>query len=584
MSVDMHVAPGTDTHSYRLPPGGDAGVQDADPITTQIIRRGLASAAAQMKQALMRTAYTPLIYDILDFAVGIYDPQVRLLGQAPSLPLFLGALNFAIEEAVAGVGGAEALDPGDILVYNWPYGTGAHSQDTVLLRPVFHDGELIAYCAIKAHWIDNGAKEPYCTDTTDVHQEGTFLPGVKLYRNDEPVPDVLRIILANSRMPRELEGDMRAQAIGLRAGEAPILRLIERYGLDTFKSATERIFDHGEAVVRKYIEAIPDGRYVASGVIDDNGVDDDEIPFTIAVEIDGSDVRFDLTDAPDEQRGPMNCPLPTTVCMARVAIALIAGNGEQPNEGHFRPIEVVTRPGTMWHPLPPAPCFLYGWPAIQGVDVIFTALAQAIPDGVPASSGSDSPSLVWWGTREATGEPWGDGAAHPVGQGGSARGDGANSLMHHIEGGSSFTPTEVREAHFPWLLEKVELAQDSGGAGRHRGGLGVDFFFTLLEDAWLTSGVERQKNQPPGADGGLPARANSTIVRHVDGRLEPTGKRTGLFLQKGSTFELRTAGGGGHGSPAERDPEAVLRDVRDGYVSEEQARLDYPHAFADAAQ
>jgi N-methylhydantoinase B len=573
-----------ETTVYRAGMGTATGAVDADPITTEVIRHGLDSAANQMKRALIRTAFSPIIYEVLDFAVAIYDRQVRLLAQAPSLPFFMGTMNFCVEAAVAAVGGAEALEPGDIILYNFPYGTGSHPQDCAVVMPIFlNDQELIGYTTIKGHWLDIGGKEPYSTDTVDVFQEGTIFPGVKLYHRGKLVPDIYRMALANSRVPKMVAGDINAEVVGVRTGAAALLRVVERYGLDTFRQSVERMFDHGEAIVRSYFERIPDGRYVGHGEMDSNGITDDPVPFEVILEVSGSNVCLDYSHAPDAQPGPINCPIPSTVSASRIAITMLAGRSESPNEGHFRPLEVVTRPGSMFHPLPPSPCFLYGWPAMQAMEVIYEAVSKALPQAVPACSGGDICALVWWGVREATGEPWADGAPHPVGQGAHYRGDGASSLIHHAEAATRFSPTEVWEQRNPWMMEKVELAQDSGGPGKYRGGLGVDLFFHLLEDSYVTSAVERTKNAPWGLAGGLPARPNGATLRYADGSRIHFGKATRLKVPKGATLELYNGGGGGYGPPVERDPEAVLADVREGYISEEHACRYYPHVFEDSS-
>jgi N-methylhydantoinase B len=566
---------------YRAGKGLGACVADADPVTTEVIRNGLNSAANQMKRALIRTSFSPVIYEVLDFAVAIYDREIRMLAQAPSLPFFMGTMNFCVEAAVEAAGGEDALEPGDIVLYNFPYGTGSHPQDAAVVMPVFlHDQELIGYTTIKAHWLDIGGKEPYSTDTVDVFQEGTIFPGVKLYSRGALVRDIWKFVVANSRVPKMVAGDINAEVAGVRTGAAALLRVVERFGFETFRRCVERMFDHGEAVVRSYFERIPDGRYVGHGAMDDNGLDDEQVPFEVVLEVEGSTVRLDYSNAPDAHPGPINCPVASTVSASRIAITMLAGGGEAPNEGHFRPLEVVTRPGSMFHPVPPSPCFLYGWPAIQAIEVVYHALSHAIPEAVPACSGGDINGIVWWGVRESTGEPWADGSPHPIGQGAHARGDGASSLIHHGEAATRFSPVEVWEARNPWLLEKVELAPDSGGAGRHRGGLGVDMFFQMLEDSYATTVVERTRNAPWGLEGGLAGRPNSLAVRRPDGRRESLrGKNTRLLLRRGSTLELYNGGGGGYGPASERDPDAVHADVREGYVTEEEARRQYPHAF-----
>jgi N-methylhydantoinase B len=578
-ALGTDLTPGTIV-SHRGGLGQASGMADPDPVTTEIVRNGLNAASEQMKRALMRTAFSPVIYEVLDFAVAIYDRQLRMLAQAPAQPLFLGTLDFCIRGAVEGVGGEEALEPGDILLYNVPYGTGAHPQDAGMVMPVFHEArELVGYTVIKAHWLDIGAKEPYCTDTVDVFQEGTLFPGVKLYSRGVLVSDIYRIALANSRVPKFVGGDINAEVTGVRTGAAALLRVFERFGPERFWEAIERMFDHSEAVVRGFFEDFPDGRYVGEGRMDSDGLSDDPVPFQVALEVKGSSVTVDLSSAPNVA-GPMHSPLPITMSAARVAISLLAGGSEAPNEGHFRPIEVLTRVGSVFHPLPPAPCYLAFVPAMQATEAIYHALAQALPEIVPASSGGCDCALVWWGNRERTGEPWADGSPHPVGQGGHVNDDGASSLIHFVQSMSRFSPVEVWEARNPWLLEKVELAADSAGPGRHRGGLGTDFVFRMLEDSFVTSVVERQKTPPWGLAEGLSGRPNAIDLRQPDGPREPLGKVT-LAVPKGAAIELQTGGGGGWGPPGGRDPELVRHDIREGYTTEAHARRHYPHAFVD---
>lgn len=558
---------------------------DADPVTTEIIRHGLNAAADQMKRALVRTSFSPVIYEVLDFAAALYDRDICMLAQAPSLPVFMGTMSFCVRAAVDAVGGEDALEPGDIILYNDPYGTGSHPQDAAMVMPVFlDDRELIGYAAIKAHWLDIAGKDPYSTDTVDVFQEGTIFPGVKLVSRGRVVSDIFRLATANTRVPKMVAGDINATLVGVRTGAAGLVRVVQRYGLEHFRDAVAHMYDHGEAIVRDWFSRLPQGRYVAQGEMDSNGITDDPVPFEITVDIGPDGVRLDFTNAPPQQEGPINCPLPSTVSASRIAISMLAGGTTAPCEGHFRPIEVVTRPGTLFHPLHPAPCFLYGWAGDQAIEVIYRAIAAAAPETVPAASGGDICALVWWGTRRDTGEPWTDGAPHPIGQGASVRGDGASSLMHVSEAATRLTSTEVWEAKNPWLLRRAELAADSGGAGQHRGGLGVDMSFEMLEDAYLTSTVERTKNAPWGLSGGTPGRPNSVEVVLPDGTTASYAKTTRLKLPAGAVVHLHTGGGGGFGDPAERDPRDVARDLRDGYITPAHAQAHYPHALAgDAA-
>ena len=558
---------------------GSAQNTGADPITTEVVRHALNSAANQMKQALIRTSFSPVIYEVLDFAVALYDKDVRLLAQAPSLPMFMGTLDFCIRESVAGVGGVEELEPGDILLYNWPYGTGSHPQDVAMVMPVFSgDSGLIGYTAIKGHWLDIGAKDVYCTDTIDVFQEGTIFPGVKLVSRGKIVRDIYRFVLANTRIPKMVEGDMNATIIACRVGASALERVFSRFGPETFWPCIEEMFNHGERVVRSFFERIPDGRYVGYGALDNNGVETHEIPFEVVLDVKGSAVTVDFSNAPVQQGGPINCPLPSTLSASRVAISMLAGFGEPPNEGMFRALEVITRPGTLFHPVSPAPCYLYGWPALQSIEVIYNAVAKAIPDAVPACSGGCILGVSYSGWREGTGEPWADGAPHPTGQGAWKGGDGG-TMLHISESATRFAPLEVWEQRDPWVTIRMELAQDSCGPGEWRGGPGVDYEFRFTEKINMTAAIERANNPPWGLVGGGEARPNGATVVYPDGRRRDFSKVTRLPLPAGTVFTLRTGGGGGYGDPSHRPTERVQADLRDGYISEDYARRHYPQAF-----
>ena len=565
-----------DLHHYKC--GIDRKIEKSniDPITTQIIRNSLNSAAEQMKRALCRTAMSPIIYEVLDFAGAIYDNHLRLLSQAPSLPLFMGTLNFCIEEAVKGVGGEKNLNNGDIIIYNSPYGTGSHPQDAALVMPVFFENEIIAYTAIKAHWLDIAGKEPYSTDTVDVFQEGTVYPGVKLFSKGELVEDIYKMCLANTRVPNSVAGDINAQAIGVKAGATALKRIVSKYGLTTFREASEEIFDAGEMIVRNYLKKIPNGEYSGSGQMDSNGVEEGLVPFDLKVIIEDEKVILDMSNAPPQQNGPINCPLPSTVSTARVAMSMLAGSNEAPNEGFFRPIEVITKPGTLFHPLSPAPCFLYGWPALQAIEVFYKALGTKFPEKVPASSGGCINGIVYWGQREKSGEPWADGSPHPVGQGASYFGDGATCL-HHAESATRFAPAEVWENRNPWLINRVELIQDSCGAGKNRGGLGVYFEITMLEDTFATTVCERVKFPPWGLNGGKEALANNCFVIDQDEKSIEVPKATRIPITKGKRILLQCGGGGGYGDPKERETAKVLDDYKQGYISENYIEKYYPN-------
>ena len=549
--------------------------EDVDPILVEIIRNSLNSAAEQMKRSLIRTAFSPIIYEVLDFASAIYDKHFCMLSQSPSLPGFMGTLSFCVEASVKEVGGEENLNEGDIILYNNPYGSGSHSQDAAIVMPVFiNKNKLIGYTAIKAHWLDTGGKEPYSTDTVDVFQEGTIYPGLKLYKKGKLVEDVYKLIVANSRVPKAIIGDLNAQLNGVKAGARALQRIVNKYGFETFEQSVIKIYEYGEKLVRKTISKIPDGEYSGWGQMDSNGVDEGVVKFKIKINVNGSDLELDFSEAPVQQNGPINCPLPSTVSKARVAFSMMAGNGEQPNEGFFRPLVIKTKQGTMFDPVSPAPCFLNGWAGLQVIEIIYKILSEKIPNVFPASSGGCLAAAVWWGKRENNNEPWADGSPHPIGQGAFNGGDGITS-MHHNSAGTRISPTEIWESRNPWLVNKIELAKDSCGAGKYRGGLGLNLEFEMLEETYVTTVVERTNFPPWGVNNGKAARSNNVILNTKNGKLN-VPKKTGLKLNKGESIIFKTGGGGGYGDPIERSNKKILNDLKQEYISKEYVEKHYP--------
>ena len=552
---------------------------DVDPTTTEIVRQALYSAANQMKRALIRTAFSPVIYDSLDFAVALYDRNVRMLAQAPTLPIFVGTLSFCVVAAVEGVGGEGALTPGDVLIYNIPYGSGSHAQDVAIVAPVFYgDAGLVGYTVSKAHQTDIGAKNPYCTETTDVFQEGVLFPGVKLFQGGERVDDIYRLALANSRAPRAMKGDLHAQEICARVGGTAFVSVVERFGVDVFHKAVERIFTQSEKEVRSFLARIPDGRYVGRSSLDDDGISHDQIQVEVAVDVRGSSITVDYTGTPDAQPGPVNCPYPSTVSASRVALMMLAGGGSEPNEGHFRSLRVVTRPGSLFHPLSPSPCFLYGWTAIQAVEAIFLAFSEAIPGLAPAGSAGDIVSVGVWGRHPKTAEFFDFAPALPVGHGGRPNGDGSVlfvAALSHSRGPS----VELAEAKCPVRYCRWEFVPDSFGVGQMRGAPAWDHNWEVLQDALLTSTIDRTLEPSRGVHGGGSGLPNRFVIRQADGCERVCGRATDVPIEKGAVVMCRCGGGGGYGSALARERELVQADLEDGLVTEQFARVHFPQAF-----
>ncbi len=560
---------------------GDAAVL-ADPVSTEVIRYGLEAAADQMRVNLCRTAFSPVIYDVQDFAAALYDRDVRLLAQARSVPGFLGTMGFCIESIVERVGGPESLQDGDVLFSTYGYDIGSHPQDAAVVVPGFFEGELIGYAVIKGHHLDIGAKDPYCSDTTDIFQEGAIFPGVRIFSAGVRNEEMYRTILANSRAPVALAGDLNAQIGSARVGLQELNRLLTRFGRERFEAAVERIFDHGERVMREFIRGLADGQYRASGVMDDNCLDlGVPVPLEVTIDVDGDELCIDLSDSADQQRGPINSPRAMSVSYMRCAMVTLAGLAVGVNEGHFRAFEIKTRPGSVFEPLPPAPMFLYPLPGAVMVSLVQKALADALPEVVPADAGAHG-VVMTWGNDARTGF-WVEMMLTSPGLGASHQGDMTAPLMPVPASGLKSTPAEVAELSGHIVVERLEYAPDSGGAGKFRGGPGVDAVYRARDDQMLIAIADRTVMPPWGLHGGKEARANRWQVRFPDGTVDASHtKVTSLPIPAGTRIEHGTSGGGGFGPPSERDPQAVLEDVREGLVTEEAARRDYPHAFADA--
>lgn len=560
--------------------GAPAATAPVDPVTTEVIRYGLEAAADQMRVNLCRTAFSPGIYEISDFAAALYDRDVRLLAQARSMPSFLGTLGFCVESTVARVGGADSLREGDVLFSTYGYDTGSHQPDAAVVVPGFFRGELIGYAVVKAHNVDIGAKDPYCTDTIDIFQEGTIFPGVRVYSEGVRNEEMYRTILANSRAPAALAGDLIAQIGSARVGLRELNRLLDRFGPERFQESVERLFDHGERVVRTFLRGVPDGRFHASGAMDSNGVEPGRVPIDVRVEVEGDEICIDLSDSADQQKGPVNSPLASTIGYMRIAVATAAMATDSINEGTFRPIKVKTRSGSIFEPTPPAPIFLCGWSAIHAMELVHRALADALPEAIPAGSGADQCGVLVWGADEE-GDFWMIGAAHQIGMGASARGDMTTPLMEIPISGLKSGSAEIHELSGHVVVEQLELAADSGGAGRFRGGLGLNARYRTRGEHRLMALTERTMSPAWGLNGGESARPNGLRLLMPDGTAREITKVTGIELPAGTVIEVSSGGGGGFGPPSERAPEAVHNDVREGYVTEAAARRHYPHAFND---
>ncbi len=546
----------------------------ADGITTEVIRYELVSAAEEMKRLFKRTTTLAVLYELNDFGISIYDAALNLIADVPGIPLFSGTLNYCVKSCVEQVG-LENLAPGDVLTTTVPFDTGGQPVDAAMVAPVFLGDDLIAYAALKAHAGDLGAIDPYPTTSTDMFQDGLMMPALFLYRKGELQDPIIRLIKANSRIPNTTATSFLAGASALRAGARRVAAIAERYGTSAFRAAIQEMIAHGEKIARAAVGAIPEGTWEVVDWMDNNGVDDEPVRISVRLTIHGGDFIVDLSGSAPQQRGPINSPYPGTVSACRYAMKAITTPRLPANEGHFCPLKVIAPPGTVFHPRPPAACFLYAWPEKRLIDLIPMALARALPGRVPAHSGGDLlPFLMAYFDYENGRGDYG-GGVDAIGMGATANHDGEDALLHHSEAGCSNIPIEVQEWRVPVLIERYELRPDSGGAGRFRGGVGTVKDYRTLAPVTAISVVERTvASRVSGIAGGRPGALNAAVFYPATPREHMRGKHK-AELQPGEMVSIRGGGGCGWGDPLERDPERVVRDVVAGYVTSLGAARDY---------
>ncbi|MEX2645125.1 MAG: hydantoinase B/oxoprolinase family protein [Gaiellaceae bacterium] len=543
------------------------------PIVAEIIRNALVSVATEMKIDLMRSSYNPIIYEMLDFSVGIYGADGETLAQAAGLPEFLCDMPNAIRSILADLGGAEHVAEGDVFLTNDPYTSSFHLNDVTVIEPVFFEGGLIGFAGARAHWHDLGGKSPGgSTDATNVYEEGVLLRSIQLYSQGVLNESVIRVVRENSRLPNAVVGDINAQVAACRTGVTRLGELVGRYGFDAFERSIQLIMDLGEEQARAAVRAIPDGDYSAEGFVDNDGVElDRPLEVAVTVRVRASDIEFDLAGTAPPAKGPYNANRNMTNSILRLAFKTLTTPKEPANEGHFRPVHAIIPEHCLLDAQRPSPTLLGFVPLELLIDLVRKALAPAIPDGVTAADYGRCTVM------HAAGRSPRDGSfiivADTEGGGWGAKPfeDGESALLF---GTQRVIPVEVLEHKYPVVLEQYTLRQDSGGAGKFRGGLGIVKDYRCTDTLHLLAAYERHDCPPWGLFGGKAAAPNTVVVKRVTGERDEFRKATEYALEAGDIVSFRTAGGGGYADPLERDPERVLADVIDGYVSRESA-LDY---------
>ena len=555
-----------------------------DPITVEIIRCALKAAANEMSAVLKRTAYNMMIYEVQDYCVGIVDHEGRTMSQNEgALPIFLADLGVAVQDGVE-LYGLEGIYPGDVFLVNHPEVCGQHLNNMVVYTPFFWNGKILCFLAVRAHWIDVGGGSTGfgSSNTRDVYEEGLQIRSVKIYSEGRPNAEVLRLIEDNIRFPESSLGDLRAQIACCRTGEERLEQICHKYGGKVFREAVETIWDQTDKLVREAVRAIPDGVYEASSFLDDDGRDMTKtIPIKVKVEVDRDELTIDFSEIADQVPGFINCGSSGGMAAARVAFKALTSPDREVNEGSFRALKVILPPGKLLSARRPAP--IGGWslslPTV--LDTIFRALAPALPERVPAAHKGDMGGYAIFGNNPKTGRRYVCQNIIGGGWGGRPFEDGASASVSMCQGDVKNTPIELQELYYPLLYERHAFRTDSGGAGKYRGGVGVEVTVKALENCFLSRNTDRIKCPPWGLLGGAQGAVNETIIQRNGNTEVLPGKFSHLLVRRGESVTFLTAGGGGYGDPSMRDTASVNRDVELGYVSKQQASESYRMAVTD---
>lgn len=552
--------------------------EHSDPITNEVIRNAYNAIADDMSAVLARSAYSPIIYEAHDYGIALFDSQARLLGQYAGLPLFTGGLDAGLKKTIEKYG-IENLRDGDVFTINDTYMTGGHLNDVDVIGVVATEGVVDGFLCIRAHWADIGTAEPgFPVNSRNIYQEGMRWGPTKILSEGEWIDDVVDLLCINSRVPRTLMGDLRAQIAALGLGAERLKWLTRRFGRKVLARSTTAIFDTTEQKFRRFIASIPDGVYRAEGCADNDGVTDEPVAVKVTVTVKGEQLTVDTTGSSAQRPGNMNTGFPNTVSAVRLALSLLYPDSTPDiNDGSFRAIEVFSEPGSIFHARDPAPC-MRPHPVMLLLDLVIKSLAEALPDDVAAGLPGDSWNIFLMGQDPATGETFMSGEALDGGWGASSRGDGVSAVIHSAAGDFRNIPVETLENRVPVRINRLALGVDSGGDGEFRGGMNVVKEYELLVDTAVTLHFDRARTPQWGLFGGTAGAAPKVTV-YREGGDSPEGevvrKVEQMKLRVGDRFVAETGGGGGFGEPRRRAPLSLQEDVLNGSVSSDKADSVY---------
>jgi len=552
-----------------------------DTGTLEVFRHSLKSVVEEMGVTLQRTAYSTNIKIRRDHTCALFDADLRHVAQHDVAPQHIGSLVSVVPRLVPEW--EDRLEPGDGILVNDPYEGAVHLPDVMLISPLYHDDRIVGYAANSAHHVDIGGGTPggIPNDSTELYAEGMIIPGVRAVSDWTYDENVLGLILRNVREPSMRRGDYQAQLGANRIADERVSALYDTRGTETVETALDDLLAYTERRVRAAIESLPDGTYTASDEMDGDGVTDESVTLALTLTVDDDELTIDFTGTAAENEGPLNCTPAMAFAGTMAVVMAFLGEDLPKNDGFYRPIETITPAGTMVNPSRDRPV-AGGWEiAMRAGDLVTKAFTEAVPDATIAATKGIVCNVAYGGD-----DPRDDGEyvyyeTVAGGYGARAEIDGMDAVQTHFQNTAN-SPIEELEAELPVRVRRYELVADSEGAGRTRGGLGVrrdlEFYdheasFSLLTD--------RTESRPWGVFGGRAARP-ARFYRNPETAKETTlASKSTTTLDPGDVVSVQTPGGGGYGDPLERDPEAVLEDVRDGKVSVARAEGAYGVVVAD---
>jgi N-methylhydantoinase B len=550
-----------------------------DPFTLEIIKEGLVAISDEMFVTMQRTSMSTIIYEVLDYAVGLTDAQGQLIVQGNGVAGFLGTLTFAVKSVLEKFPLAD-LDAGDILITNDPYsGGGTHLSDVSLIMPIFYDGQIVAFAANKAHWTEVGGKDAgsWTTDATEIYQEGLQFPCVKLFEHGEPLASLMDLIRANVRTPDMTIGDVNAQAASLRIADRRFRELCDKYSADVVRAGIDHLLHYGEELTRTELRKLPPGIYEAVDWIDDDGIGNG--PFEVRVKITIGDDAFtaDFTGTHAQVPGPINCTRTGLHSGVRTVFKALTDPAIPANDGCFRPLRVICPDRTIFTCERPAPVSTYWETMLYATDLVWKALAPVLPQRLTAGHFLSVCGTVLAGNHPDTGDLFLLVEPQAGGWGAGASKDGESGLVCVGDGETYVVPVEVCETRYGVIVDQFGFDIADGGAGRYRGGRGLVRDYRIVgSEAWLTATFGRYKFVPWAMNGGHTGSKNLIRILFQDGRdAVEMGKTARYHLRQGDVARLITGTGGGYGHPYARPPERVIDDVMNGFVTPAQAEKEY---------